>query len=60
MQHGGQGASCAGARSSTAQQIVGADAPLADLKSRAIGAVREYTGGPLVHDDVTLLSLEVR
>jgi sigma-B regulation protein RsbU (phosphoserine phosphatase) len=37
-----------------------ADEPLDVLKSKAIEAVHAYTSGPLVHDDVTLLALEVR
>ena len=36
------------------------DAPLHELKKRTLDAVRDHTGGPLTHDDVTLLTLEVR
>jgi phosphoserine phosphatase RsbU/P len=36
-----------------------ADAPLAIQRDATIGAVREHTGGPLEHDDVTVLALEI-
>lgn len=36
------------------------DAPLSELKSRTLTALRTHTGGPLTHDDVTLVALEVR
>ena len=35
------------------------DAPLADLKSGVLSALRAHTGGALSHDDVTLMALEV-
>ena len=36
------------------------DAPLAELKSGVLAALRAHTGGALTHDDVTLMALEVR
>ncbi len=36
------------------------DAPLTDLKSGVLAALRAHTGGALTHDDVTLMALEVR
>ncbi|MHC4209272.1 MAG: PP2C family protein-serine/threonine phosphatase [Planctomycetota bacterium] len=37
-----------------------ADSSLAELKQGLLAAVREHTGGTLVHDDVTIMALEVR
>lgn len=34
-------------------------APLAELKSSVVDALRAHTGGPLSHDDVTLVAVEV-
>ena len=33
---------------------------LMDMKNTILDAVRDHTGGPLTHDDVTLLAVEVR
>lgn len=35
-------------------------ASLADIKSAVIDGLRSHTGGPLTHDDVTLMAVEVR
>ncbi|HVU89508.1 MAG TPA: PP2C family protein-serine/threonine phosphatase [Pirellulales bacterium] len=36
-----------------------AGAPLAELRTAIVDALRRHTGGPLTHDDVTVLALEV-
>jgi phosphoserine phosphatase RsbU/P len=36
-----------------------AAAPLAELTEAVVGAVRQHVGGPLTHDDVTVLALEI-
>ncbi len=42
---------------SVAEQNAGA--PLAELRTAILDALRTHTGGPLTHDDVTVLALEV-
>jgi sigma-B regulation protein RsbU (phosphoserine phosphatase) len=37
-----------------------ADSSLPEVKQGLLAAVREHTGGTLVHDDVTIMALEVR
>ncbi len=37
-----------------------ADSSLPELKQGVLAAVREHSGGTLVHDDVTIMALEVR
>lgn len=36
------------------------DQSLVELKTSVLGTLRDYAGGELVHDDVTLLAIEVR
>ncbi len=37
-----------------------ADAPLPEIKSAVLRALFEHSGGPLTHDDVTLVAMEIR